>query len=138
MLYKPTSDSAIEFAQAGKLEEWVQHFLRGEGNNLGFADGLKLAPRIYHSPQKMPLSLFTRICGPETGLKWQIDEGGFNWRVAKIMERYENEKWDMPPLIINRQEGIYELNDGNHRFEALKRLGVDEYWVIFWETISEN
>ena len=138
MEYKPTSGSAIEFAQTGQLEEWIQNFLRGEGNNLGFADGLKLAPRIYHAPKNIPLSKFSRVCGPEEGLKWQIDENGFNWRVGKIMERYENEGWDMPPLIINCQDGIYELNDGNHRFEALSRLGIKNHWVVFWETIHEE
>ena len=40
----------------------------------------------------------------------------------------------MPPLIINRKDYMYELTDGNHRFEALKKLGIDKYWIIIWET----
>jgi len=136
MIYKPTSTSAITFADAGILEEWIQQFLRGEGNNLGFADGLLLAPRIYHAPQLMNLDKFERICGPEAGLKWQIDEAGFNGRVNEIMSRFEKGDWDMPPLIINVSDGKYELNDGNHRYEALSRLGIKAHWVIFWETVE--
>ena len=113
--YEATSLSARKFSEADKLEEWVQQFLRGEGGNLGMADGLKLEPRIYHAPRLMELDVFKRICGPEQGLKWQIAETGFNARVSKIMARYEQGDWDMPPLIINLAHGEYELNDGNHR-----------------------
>ena len=65
-----------------------------------------------------------------------IDENGFNERVSKIMERYKKGDWDMPPLIVENHGIHYELNDGNHRFEALIRLGVKEYWVIIWETVE--
>jgi hypothetical protein len=37
---------------------------------------------------------------------------------------------------VNRLEewkdNKYELNDGNHRLEALKKLGINQYWVIIW------
>ncbi len=82
----------------------------------------------------MKLDLFERCCGPEAGIKHQIPFLGFNARVEAIMGRYQGGLWDMPPLIINYSEGKYELNDGNHRFEALRRLGIGEFWVIIWET----
>jgi len=134
--FTATSTSAREFAEDQRLEEWVQHFLHGEGNNQGLADGLKLEDRIYHAPKLMRLDTFERICGPEQGLKWQIDAAGFNERVSKIMTRYEQGDWDMPPLIINLTDGEYELNDGNHRYEALSRLGIESHWVIIWETVK--
>lgn len=31
-------------------------------------------------------------------------------------------------------DGTFELNDGNHRYEALRRSGVDEYYFIVWTT----
>lgn len=52
------------------------------------------------------------------------------------MESIKN-GWDIPPLIANYCKGKYELNDGNHRFEALVRCGYKEFYVIVW-TSSEN
>ena len=134
MNYEPTTQSAIAFAQADKLEEWLHLFLYNEGDNKAFSDGLKLEPRIYHTPRMMNLDLFERCCGPEEGLKWQIDATGFNKNVKAIMKKYKKGDWDMPPLIVNCANQKYELNDGNHRYEALQRLGVNAYWTIIWET----
>jgi len=138
MNYQPTTQSAIAFAQAGRLEQWLHLFLCNEGDNQAFSDGLKLEPRMYHPPRMLPLDLFARCCGPEKNMKWQIDAAGFNKNVKSIMKKYKQGKWDMPPLIINYAEQKYELNDGNHRHEALRRLGVLEYWVIIWETSYEH
>ena len=135
MEYQPTTTSAKVFAEAGQLEEWVHMFLNGEGNNPPFSDGLKLCERRYHAPKKYPLEAFVRICGPEAEMKWTIDADGFNERVGKIMARYQTGDWDMPPLIIELKDGEYDLNDGNHRYEALTRLGIEEHWVIIWETV---
>jgi len=134
MTYEPTTISATAFAKANQLEEWLHLFLGSEGNNQAFSDGLKLRPRIYHAPRLMNLNLFERCCGPEGGLKYQIDAGGFRKNVKDIMQKYKAGNWDMPPLIINYANEQYELNDGNHRFEALRMLGITEYWVIIWET----
>lgn len=133
MEYKPTSSSAIEFANANRLEEWIQLFLCGEGNNLSFSQGLKMQPRRYHAPKMTSLDDFNRDCGPEENMKWQIGTDGFYKQVNIIKARYEKGDWDMPPLIVRDYQQTYELNDGNHRYEALKLLGIKEYWVIFWE-----
>ena len=136
MEYNATSSSAREFADDGKLEEWIHLFLCGEGGNKPFSDGLKLAQRRYHAPKLYALDTFKRCCGPEPDLKWVIDENSFNERVSKMMEYYKKGDWDMPPLIIQDHGTHYELNDGNHRFEAMTRLGVKEHWVIIWETVE--
>ncbi|MCL2531900.1 MAG: hypothetical protein FWE40_07065, partial [Oscillospiraceae bacterium] len=122
MKYKPTTTSAIAFAQAERLEEWLHLFLCNEGGNREFLDGLKLEPRIYAAPRLMDLNLFARCCGPEEDLKWTIPAAPFHANVDAIAKKYKTGKWDMPPLIINELDGRYELNDGNHRFEALRKL----------------
>lgn len=101
---------------------------------MAFSEGLKLVPRKYSAPVLMNLNLFERCCGPESNIKFQISESGFNSNVNAIMSKYKSGNWDMPPLIINRDGNEYEISDGNHRFEALKRLNIDNYWVIIWET----
>ena len=64
-------------------------------------------------------------------MKGLIDEFNFYELVEKIVARYQKEDRDMPHLIVRHDGNTYELNDGNHRFEALKRMGVKEYWVSF-------
>ena len=50
------------------------------------------------------------------------------------------EKHDLPPLIVHymisegKEEGDFELNDGNHRWEAYTRMGVENVAVIVWIT----
>ena len=137
MIFKPTTASAIEYAQQYKLEEWIHLFLcrdDKDGGNESFSKGLKLKPRKYYSPCLMDLNNFVRCCGPEEDMKYRIPSLDFNKSVNEIMEKYKKNNWDMPPLIINRTAEKYELNDGNHRFEALKRLGIKKFWIIIWET----
>ena len=138
LTYKPTASSAIEFADAGRLEEWIHMFLCGEGNNKAFSDGLKLEPRRYYAPEMMRLDHFERCCGPEANMRFQIPEDGFTERVDNISARYNAGGWDMPPLIVYRDENGYVLADGNHRHEALKKSGYSQYWVIIWETEHEK
>lgn len=134
MKYDPTTKSAIEFANAGKIEQWVHTFLCNDGGNVSFSEGLKLEPRTWYAPELMCLNLFQRCCGPEDGMKFQTPDKGFYDRVNSIARKFQTGLWDMPPLIIQRTNNGYELNDGNHRFEALKQLGINKYWVIIWET----
>ena len=138
-MFEPTLKSAIEYGKLNNIEEWVHEYLCGEGNNKGFSDGLKLEPRQYTEPQLMNLDLFKRCYGPEPDMLYHIREDEtdhLRWfwgKIERIAERYKTGTWDMPPLIISHFDGEYMLNDGNHRFEALKRLGVNEYWVILWK-----
>jgi hypothetical protein len=141
-MYEATLKSAIEYSRQNKLEEWVHLYLLGEGDNKGFSDGLKLDKRHFTEPKLMNLDLFARCYGPEPGLKHSIREDDkeqikwFWYNIGGIAQRYKAGNWDMPPLIIEDHNGTYELSDGNHRYEALKMLGIKEYWVILWSTLS--
>jgi hypothetical protein len=117
-----TGKSAREYSNAGRLEEWVHKFLCSEGNNIDFSNGLKLEKRYYIGPIKMPLHLFERCCGPEDNMKYRINEDGFKGRVSEISKRI-NTGWDVPPLIINFSNNSFELNDGNHRYQAMINSG---------------
>ena len=136
MIYSRTLTSATEYARAGKLEDWVHAFLLSDGNNKAFSDGLKLCARTFYGPMKMPLSLFKRDGGPEEGMKWRMDPVLWEERVKKLMRVMRGEK-DMPPLIVQYVDGGFELNDGNHRLEALARLGEQEYSFVIWITEPE-
>ena len=135
--YKCSLSSANEYAQAGKLEDWVHLFLLSDGHNKAFSEGLKLFDRYYSGPLTMPLSLFSRCCGPEENIKYQVNAEWFEKRVQALMKTFLTND-DMPPLIVHFVDHGFELCDGNHRFEALTRLGVKEYPVIVWMTEKEE
>lgn len=132
-----TSKNARKFSNSGKIEEWIHQFLHDEGNNIPFSDGLKLENRYFIGPLKMPLSLFSRCCGPEETMKYRVGFEEFEERVTRIQHRLEN-GWDMPPLMICYENNGFELNDGNHRYEALTRLGVKEFDIIIWITKEKD
>jgi len=66
-------------------------------------------------------------------MKYQIPAEAFERHVSKLQQLLEMEN-DMPPLITNYVDGKFVLNDGNHRFEALKRMGTIAYPFIVWMT----
>lgn len=134
MDFYPTLESALTFAEADKLEAWIHAFLLGEGDNRAFSEGLKKKERVYFPPIELALDQFERCCGPEAGLLYPVNEEGFWQRVYSIRDRYLNGDWDMPPLIVNVDTENYILNDGNHRYEALRQLGIESYWVIRWKS----
>lgn len=45
---------------------------------------------------------------------------------------------DIPPLIVQYTKDGFELCDGNHRFEAYTRLGLNAAFVIVWMTEKEE
>lgn len=129
--------SAIIFGERGKIEQWIHGFLCGEGDNRPFSNGLKLSKRYYIGPIKISLNKFNRCCGPEDHMKYTIYKDAFEYRVNKMMDEIKS-GWDIPPLIINYSNGVFELNDGNHRNEALKRSNITEYYAIIWITDEED
>lgn len=132
--YQCSLSSAKAFAAAGRLEEWVHAFLLSDGDNREFSDGLKLFDRYFIGPVRMPLNLFTRCYGPEENMKFRTNSvAWFEQCVGRLMEVIRQEE-DMPPLIVHYVDGGFELNDGNNRHEAYKRLGISEYEVIVWVT----
>lgn len=133
MEYKGTLNSAKEFAAAGRLEEWVHLYLHAEGDNVPFSDGLKKVPRCFFGLARMPVALLTRICGPEEGMRWPVEAGGFERIVSELMEAMREGR-DVPPMIVKYEAGAFELNDGNHRHEACRRLGIEAYPTIIWIT----
>jgi hypothetical protein len=137
MEYRCTLSSAQCYAKNGKLEEWVHTYLLSDGHNKEFSDGLKLFDRYFLGPIKMPLSLFSRCCGPEADMKYRVNADWFEKHVTKLENVIKREK-DMPPLIVHFVDGQFELNDGNHRFEAYSRLGVKEYYIIVWITEKQE
>ena len=137
LVYDRTLSAALAFAREGRIEEWVHLYLPTDGRNRAFSDGLRLAPRVWKGPIRIPLSMLTRICGPEEGMKWRVHPVQFEEHVAALVREIRS-GGDLPPLIVHCCAEGLELNDGNHRLEAYRRLGVGEGWAVFWATEGEE
>lgn len=135
--YKYSLSSAKEYAKNGKLEEWIHTYLHADGHNKELSDGLKLFDRFFIGPIKIPLSLLKRCCGPEEDMRYRVSTKWFEKKVDSLMDVIRTEK-DMSPLIVHYVDHDFELNDGNHRLEAYKRLGIEDCWVIVWITEKEE
>ena len=140
MEYQGTGTNAHLCAKNGKLEDWVHAYLLSEdGHNKPFSDGLRLFERFYLGPMEMPIDLFTRISGPEETMPYRIHPSWWEECVVRLQDAIQNGA-DLPPLIVHyhipegKTEGEFELNDGNHRWEACKRLGIKTADVIIWIT----
>lgn len=139
MDYACTLTNAKECAAHGMIENWIHTYLLSDGDNKPFSDGLRKFDRIYHGPVSFPLALLTRNTGPEESMRWRIHPEWFELHVRQLMDTAKAGA-DLPPLITHywipegETEGEFEMNDGNHRLEAFKRLGIERYHVIFWCT----
>jgi len=139
MDYACTLTNAIECGEHGMIEDWIHAYLLSDGDNKPFSDGLRLMDRIFHEPVSFPLHLLTRNTGPEPEMRWHIHPDWFETHVERLMEAIRAQA-DLPPLIVHywipegKEDGEFELNDGNHRLEAFRRLGTERYHVIFWCT----
>ncbi|MBI9015112.1 MAG: ParB-like nuclease domain-containing protein [Clostridiales bacterium] len=131
-----TVKEAIRYSSENNIETWVHAFLSSVGNNLDFSKGLKLQHRYWLGPIKLELNKFSRCCGPEIGLNFYEPEEHFERRVNQMINSIKA-GWEMPPLIVKYEAGVYELNDGNHRYEALKRCGIKSYWIILWDSVDK-
>lgn len=76
LVFCPDIDSAREYNDNQRLEEWIHTYLIFERKNKEFSDGLYKEPRYYAGPIAMPLNMFTRSSGPEEHMKWRVDGGG--------------------------------------------------------------
>ena len=129
--YVGSLTSAIEYAKNGRIEEWIHEYLLSDGKNKAFSDGLSLQKRYYIGPVEFPTSLLCRCCGPEENMRYRVNEGGFERKVLSLMSSI-SAGCDLPPIMVNFADGELTLSDGNHRFEAYTRLGVNKCYAIIW------
>ncbi|MDE5950855.1 MAG: hypothetical protein K2H12_04660, partial [Acetatifactor sp.] len=107
---------AREYDDRGKIDEWMQLFLRNDGHNLALADGLLKQERRYIGIRRIPLSLLAEIkSGAPEYLHDQDSIDYFFQVVDQMKQDYEN--WDTPPLIVEYGENGFHVDDGRHRLE---------------------
>src|SRR5574344_940492 len=129
-----TFSEALIYYENGKLDEWIQKFLRAEvgdmpNPNFALADGLLLEDRKYFNPICIPLEEIKTV-RIEKDILDDNELKYYNYKVDKIMHKLQG--WDMPPLIAQVDGIDLVLTDGNHRYSALKRVGKTSYYTIVW------
>jgi len=137
LVFHPDIHSAKEYNDNDLLEEWIHTYLLFERKNKEFSDGLYKEDRFYLGPLAMPMSMFERSCGPEEGMKWQVDGEIFEMRVSAWQEKIRENQF-LPPVIVGYAEGNFEINCNSPLFEALLRENVTYYPVIVWITKEKD
>lgn len=129
MNFEPSSAGAREAHRLGRLAEWSQSFLRGEGGNLGIANPLRERDDDVYVLAEIALSDVYPISGPEEDFDWPIPPTEYERRVEAMVGSLRD-GWDAPPLFVHMH--TLRLVDGNHRREALIRFGLGTYWAVMW------
>ena len=131
-------DVAIEYCKKGKIEQWIQLFLRNDGNNIALADGLSKETRLYTEIIDFDIELLENIkSGAPEYLSQSNDIDYFFYRVDSM--KNDMERWNPPPLIIEyRSDGTFYVCDGRHRLELYRQIGSTKIPAIIWATGTDD
>ena len=114
-----TLTQAKAYHDNGKIEEWLQLFLRNDGKNIALADGLLTEKREYFGLCKLRMSCFRDIKhGATEYLSAENDIEYFFWIVENMKSSFND--WDVPPLIVEYRDNNFFVNDGRHRLEMYR------------------
>ncbi|MEA1909894.1 MAG: hypothetical protein U9M89_02655 [Patescibacteria group bacterium] len=129
-----TVASAKAAAKKGKLRDWAIQFLEGIGGNQTTADKIKEFEKEgtleWTGPILFDLNKLTPMVSSEEGEEFYKP----NWeKDSNAMKEAILGGWEPPPLISTDWEGQSNvLPDGNHRWKALQKAGLQKYWTIFF------
>jgi hypothetical protein len=123
--------TAREAANEGRLAAWVVDFLASPGSsNSALAAAFALSGATYLGPIRFALDRLTPMAGP-VGDKVVVPVTEKVWESdVEAMEQSMEQGWHPPPLLVSCHDGRYFLEDGNHRYESLRRTGATHAWVI--------
>jgi FMN phosphatase YigB (HAD superfamily) len=123
--------SARHAADEGRLAEWVVDFLASPGSsNPALAAALGFSGATYLGPIRFALDRLTPMAGPE-GVEVVVAVAEEVWESdVEAMEHSIEQGWHPPPLLVSHHDGKYFLEDGNHRYETMRRTGATHAWTI--------
>ena len=125
-----TLESAFEAAEQGRLPIWVGEFLASRGSdNATLAAGLAQERHWWLGPVQLPIERLERLAGPETRAPFPIEPEEWEEDVDDMQSSLER-GWEPPPVLVTQHDGELVLEDGNHRYEALRRAGASHVWAV--------
>jgi hypothetical protein len=128
---KFTLENALQAKKNNTLELWVQNFLRDEGDNPKLAAVLKEDRKVWVDLVEYNLSKLVRAMGPEKEMIFHEDQEKWEQRIDTFVDLIKS-GFKPAPLIVTDLWGDFHISDGTHRFEALKKAGIQKYWTIFY------
>ena len=136
---KFTIEEAIKASKEGKIENWIQEYLRDEKEpfaspNLALADGINLEDRFFFGPIPFDLDRITTIRVEKDLEGNELD--WYNKKVERMKNDFDGENF--PPLILEFKDDKFYLTDGSHRYSSLKKLEIDKYYAIIWGNKSKE
>lgn len=124
--------TAFAAVEQNDLPTWVGEFLASRGSdNAALAAGLAQQPHWWLGPLRVPLDDLVRLAGPEDDALVHVEPEVWEDDVETMEESLES-GWEPPPLLAEFQDGRLLLQDGNHRYEALRRADEPGAWVLVW------
>ena len=72
-----------------------------------------------------------RLAGPEDTALVPVAAGEWEHDIDDMAASIEA-GWEPPPLLAEYRDGRLLLQDGNHRYEALRRAGASSAWVLVY------
>ena len=133
-----TLSLAKQYDKEGKIDQWMQDFLRADGKNLALADGLLLEERHYFGLREIPISLFSDVKSEAPEYLHAENDIEYFFYVVEQMKESLADGWDAPPLIVEYVYGNFQVDDGRHRLETYRQLGIEKVWAVIWTTGEEN
>lgn len=131
MTKKFTLESALKAKKEANLEEWVQQYLRDEGHNIKLADILRENKIVWADLIEYNLDKLNRAMGPEEEMPFREEKEKWEERINNFYILIKK-GFTPPPIIATDLWDDIFISDGTHRFEALKKNGINKYWVIFF------
>jgi len=127
-----TLATCLEASQHGKIDDWVDRYLRaGPWANEGLRDGLRRQRRYWLGPIRFPLNQLKRCCGPEPSSEYYVPSDVWETKIAKLVQGLTDPSV-LPPLLVEWRSGILSIRDGNHRAAAMQIAGWTHCWIIIW------
>jgi hypothetical protein len=125
-------ESAFEAAERDDTARWVGDFLASRGSdNEVLAAALAQKRHWWLGPVRLPIDDLVQMAGPDDDLECPIEPQEWEHDV-EAMESSVEQGWEPPPLLVEYSGGELRLQDGNHRYEALRRAGETHAWALVW------
>ena len=129
---------ARKYAEEGRIEQWLQDFLRADGKNMALAEGILKEERYYFGLLEIPIALLSDVKSGAPEYLHAANDIQYFFAVVDSMKESMADGWDAPPLIVEYLYGRFKVDDGRHRLETYRQLGVEKVWAVIWTTGEEN
>ena len=126
-----STEGARAAAERDELMDWVADFSAARAATTPtLAASLREEGLTWAGPIRLPIDELNRLAGPSDHPVLQpLDDDEWRDDVDELARDIEAGA-EPPPVIVTFRDARLELEDGNHRVEALRRAGRDDAWAV--------